>query len=104
MRKLFFALILALFSTLTFANEKANETVIKDDFQLTDLYTSVETIDYTYYELYGQCTAILFHFDDEGNLIGMHNLTWESSLSDIEGGCALDSRILQFYMNAGQYF
>tara|TARA_R110002111_G_scaffold74771_2_gene118714 strand:- start:28 stop:336 length:309 start_codon:yes stop_codon:yes gene_type:complete len=101
MRKLFFALALMLVGTLTFANEKTNESVIKDDLQFTDLYASVETIDY---ELYGLCTALMFNFDDEGNLVGIYNFTWESSLSDIEGGCALDARILEFAMNTGNYF
>jgi hypothetical protein len=91
-------LAFAVLSTLTFANEKINEPVMKDGLQLSDFCTSVETINY---ELYGECTALVFNFDDEGNLIGIYDVTWESSLSDIEGGCALDAQILQFALNIG---
>lgn len=71
---------------------------------MTNLNSPLETIAYAYNESYGLCTAIIYHFDDEGNLIGMYDFTWESSLSDIEGGCALDARILEFAMNSGNYF
>lgn len=104
MRKLVVMLVLALISTLAFADEKINNSVIKDDINLIDLFKHAESNDYTHDDLYGLCTAIIFHFDDEGNLIGMYDFTWESSLSGIEGGCALDSQILQFAMNAGVYF
>lgn len=102
MKKLFFILAFALVGTFAFANEETNKSTYNNDSKLTDSHTSIDTINYSYNELfYGRCSAIVTHYDEEGNMTGIFLYTWESVLSDIEGGCALDARIIEFCLNHG---
>lgn len=101
MRKLVFMLAFVLVGMFVYGNEKAFESKDINNLESID---SCKSISATSYELFGRCSAIVGHFDNEGNLIGMYYYTWESSLSDIEGGCALDVKIIEFGMNTSNYF